>query len=128
MGVSTDPTKVAAIEKWPTPTNITELRGFLGLAGYYRKFIQGYGIICKPLFNALKKNSFFWTADQHEAFEKLKKIMTTTPVLALPNFSKPFILEADASGTGIGAVLMQEGRPISYLSKAIGPKTTTLST
>lgn len=64
QGVSTDPTKVAAIKSWPTPTNITELRGFLGLAGYYRRFIQGYGVVCRPLFNALKKNSFSWGIEQ----------------------------------------------------------------
>lgn len=90
-GVATDPSKVAAITQWPTPTNITELRGFLGLAGYYRRFINGYGVICRPLFNALKKNSISWTPEQQVIVEELKKIMTTAPVLALPNFSKPFI-------------------------------------
>jgi hypothetical protein len=84
-GVSTDPMKIQAICNWPEPTGVTQLRGFLGLTGYYRRFIQGYGIICKPLFEALKKNGFVWGDRQKEAFESLKLIMTKAPVLALPN-------------------------------------------
>jgi hypothetical protein len=83
---------------WPTPTNVTQLRGFLGLTGYYKIFIQGYNIICKPLFEALKKTGFLWKERQQYAFQQLKQIMTQAPVLALPNYKEPFILEADASG------------------------------
>ena len=128
QGVATDPTKITAIQTWPSPKNATDLRGFLGLTGYYRRFIMGYGIICRPLFDALKKDSFSWGPPQQQAFEKLKTTMTTAPVLALPDFSKPFILEADASGHGIGAVLMQDGRPIAYISKTLGPKVAAAST
>lgn len=84
--------------------------------------MQGYGIICRPLFDALEKNAFLWTDSQTQAFQKLKTIMSTPPVLALPDFTKPFILEADASGSGIGVVLMQNGKPISFLSRTLGPK------
>lgn len=127
-GVATDPTKITAVTNWPAPSNITELRGFLGLAGYYRRFIQGYGVVGRPLFDALKKDSFQWSAPQEQAFQELKQRLTKAPVLALPNYTKPFVLEADASGYGLGAVLMQEGRPIAYMSKSLGPKAQTLST
>lgn len=121
-GVATDPSKIQSIQKWPTPTTQTQLRGFLGLTGYYRMFIKGYGIICIPLFDALRKNAFEWSSAQDEAFNKLKQIMITAPVLALPDFTQPFILETDASGNGIGAVLMQAGKPLAYFSKTLGPR------
>lgn len=124
-GVATDPAKILAIQEWPAPTNVTELRSFLGLSGYYRRFIQGYGVICRPLFDCLKKDAFSWTDQQQQAFLTLKEKLTNAPVLALPNFTKPFILEADACGYGLGAVLMQ-GKAISYFSKSIGPKAAVL--
>jgi hypothetical protein len=113
---------------WPIPTTVTQLRGFLGLTGYYRRFIQNYGIICKPLFVALKKGGFTWGEEQQKAFDHLKRTLTQAPVLALPDHTIPFILEADACGYGVGAVLMQNNRPIAYMSKAIGPKAAGMST
>lgn len=113
MGGWIDPIKIEAVIKWPAPANVTQLRSFLGLTGYYRRFIQNYGLICKPLFQSLKKDNFHWGTEQQEAFNILKHRMTEAPVLALPDFFKPFILETDACNYGIGAVLMQGGRPIS---------------
>jgi hypothetical protein len=121
-GVATDPAKINIIQSWPRPSNVTQLRSFLGLTGYYRRFIEGYGIICRPLFNALKKDSFKWDNKQEASFQQLKQVMSTAPVLALPDFTKPFISETDASGLGIGAILMQRGQPIAFLSKTLGPK------
>ena len=126
-GVATDPAKTEAMLAWPTPTTVTELRGFLGLTGYYRRFVPHYGIVAKPLTNLLKKQQFIWTTATDQAFQDLKHLMAHTLVLALPNFADPFVVETDACATGVGAVLMQHGRPIAFLSKAMGPQHQQLS-
>uniref|UniRef100_A0A8R7U829 Reverse transcriptase domain-containing protein n=1 Tax=Triticum urartu TaxID=4572 RepID=A0A8R7U829_TRIUA len=121
-GVSTLPDKIQAVTTWPQPESVKELRGFLGLAGYYRKFVRNFGIISRPLTDLLRKNSLFvWTNVTEEAFQELKRALIQAPVLALPNFSKQFVVETDASATGVGAVLMQDAHHVAYLSKALCP-------
>jgi hypothetical protein len=114
--------------KWPLPHNFTELRGLLGLTGYYRKFVQHYGTLARTLTNLLHQKSFTWTEAAQEAFDKLKQAMVSTPVLAFPDFTKEFIVETDACDTGIGAVLSQDGHPIAYFSKGLSIVNQTLST
>ncbi|WVZ82001.1 hypothetical protein U9M48_029318, partial [Paspalum notatum var. saurae] len=129
QGVTTDPDKVSAIASWPPPASAKELRNFLGLAGYYRKFVPHFGIISRPLTALLKKHVIFvWTLEQEHSFQALKHALCHAPVLALPNFAFPFALETDACATGVGAVLLQQGHPLAYLSKALGPKSQGLST
>lgn len=127
-GVSTDLEKISAILRWPSPTTVKELRSFLGLVGYYRRFVRHFGVICKPLTEMLRKGAVFvWTNVQEQAFCALKTALTSAPVLAQPDFSKPFQVKTDASGHRIGAILMQGGYPLVFLSKALGPRSRGLS-
>lgn len=94
----------------------------MGISGYYRRFIKGYATQAKVLTDLLKKDSFQWNSAATDAFQNLKKIISAAPVLKLPDFSAPFILETDASGIGIGAVLSQGHHPIAYFSKKLSPQ------
>lgn len=128
-GVVTDPTKVEAVLSWPVPVSVKELWSFLGLAGYYRRFVRHFSMIARPLIGLLKKGAIFaWTDQHHQSFEALKQAITSAPVLVLPDFSQPFVLETNASGTGVRAVLMQRGHPIVFMSKALTLRLQGLST
>jgi hypothetical protein len=121
-GVAMDPAKVQAVQDWPQPRSARAVRGFLGLAGYYRKFVHDYGVIAAPLTALLKKEGFSWTDEAAAAFTALKAAVTSAPVLALPDFTKPFVVECDASTHGFGAVLLQEAHPIAYFSRPVAPR------
>ena len=123
-GVMTDPEKIETVREWPVPTTQTEVRSFLGTASYYRRFVQNFGTIARPLHRLTEKNRpFLWTTECQVAFETLRKKLVEAPILAYPSSEEDFILDTDASATGIGAVLsqMQDGveRPIAYASRGL---------
>ncbi|XP_049932536.1 uncharacterized protein LOC126409875 [Nymphaea colorata] len=119
-GVAVDPAKVEAVQQWNAPTNVSEIRSFLGLAGYYRKFIKDFSKIATPLTKLLRKGvKFTWTEDCQKSFQMLKDSLTSAPILTLPNGRKGFVVYTDASGTGYGAVLMQKDNVIAYASRQL---------
>jgi hypothetical protein len=115
-GIKVDPNKIKAMMKWPIQKTLKNLRGFLILIGYYYKFVKNYGQIATPLTKLLKNEAFSWTQEATKYFEKLKEAMCMTLVLATPDFNFFFVVECDALGHGIGAILMQEGRPLAFKS------------
>ena len=126
-GIATNPTKVAAVSEFSTPSDLKALRAFLGLLSYYRRFIPCFSAIAQPLYNLTRKDmAFNWTTECNKAFNDLKSRLTKAPVLAYPQFGREFLLETDASGVGLGAVLSQtqDGktiRPITFASRTLQP-------
>jgi Reverse transcriptase (RNA-dependent DNA polymerase)/RNase H-like domain found in reverse transcriptase/Integrase zinc binding domain/Chromo (CHRromatin Organisation MOdifier) domain/gag-polyprotein putative aspartyl protease len=121
-GLKPDPEKIEVIRTWPKPTNVQQVRQFLGLANYFRKFIARYSIIAAPLTSLTSsKRPWTWGEREQQAFDRIKTALTSAPVLALPDVSKTFQIEviSDASDVGVGAILLQDGRPIAYFSKKL---------
>ena len=107
-GVRADPRKMSAVQEFPTPVDTKTLSSFLELASYYRRFVPGFASVAGPLHGLTKKDvPFIWTTECQTAFSHLKNMLTSSPILAYPDFSQPFVLETDASGAGLGAVLTQ---------------------
>jgi hypothetical protein len=121
-GVAMDPTKVQAVRDWQQPRSARAVRSFLGLAGYYRKFVHNYGTIAAPLTALLKKDGFAWSPDAAAAFNALKEAVTSAPALAMPDFTKMFVVECDASSHGFGAVLIQDSHPVAFFSRPVAPR------
>jgi hypothetical protein len=119
-GISVDPSKVKNVLSWNTPQNVSEVRSFLGLAGYYKRFIEGFSKISNPMTELLVKDKTFeWTPRREASFQELKKRLTTTLVLTMPDMEKPFSIYFDASGQGLGCVLMQDGHVVAYASRQL---------
>lgn len=119
-GVEPDDKLIRSVVDFPTPKNVKQVQSFHGLANYYRRFIQGFANIAAPLYKVIKKeHTFEWTDDCEQAFQKLKKALTSKPVLQFPDFSKYFSITTDASADGLGAILEQEGKVIAYASKTL---------
>lgn len=119
-GVHVDESKINDVKTWPQPTNLQQVHSFLGLAGFYYRFVKDFSTIALPLHALSKKNApFVWGPSQDAAFNELKNLLTHAPLLALPNFDKPFEIHCDASSFAIGGVLTQEKRPIAYFSEKL---------
>ncbi|KAL4379294.1 hypothetical protein GQ457_02G032210 [Hibiscus cannabinus] len=119
-GIRVDPKKVEAIVNWKQPTSVTEIRSFLGLAGYYRRFVSGFSKVAAPLTKLLQKGvKYEWSDARQQAFEKLKEALINAPVLTQPVSGKEFVVYSDDSYVGLGCVLMQEGRVVAYASRQL---------
>jgi hypothetical protein len=113
-GIKPDPAKVTAVKGWPVPQTVTDVRSFLGLTNYFRRFIQGYAQITRPLTDLTRKDMpFAWSPDCQAAFDRLKFALTSAPVLQPPDFDKPFVVVSDAIGFAAGAVLLQDDKPLA---------------
>lgn len=117
-GIKPNPNKINAVKDFKRPTNQKEVKSFLGLSGYYRKFIMNFSTIAKPLIELTKKDQpFNWTNECDESFKILKELLCSSPVLRYRDYDKDFTLTTDASNVGLGAVLSQDGHPICYISR-----------
>jgi hypothetical protein len=114
-GITVNPSKVASILEWEAPRNVKQIRGFLGMAEYYRRFIEGFSKIAGPMTKSLRKNTqFFWSEECEASFHKLMEKLTTAPGLAIPEIGKDYTVYCDASKNGLGCVLMQNRKVIAY--------------
>uniref|UniRef100_A0A3Q7EA20 Reverse transcriptase/retrotransposon-derived protein RNase H-like domain-containing protein n=1 Tax=Solanum lycopersicum TaxID=4081 RepID=A0A3Q7EA20_SOLLC len=120
--------KIEVIQQWLPPKTVKEVRSFLGLTGYYRRFIHHFAAIAGPLYNLLQRDSYQWTEAEQQAFDTLKAKLVSTPILCLPDFSQEFQVETNASGKGIGAILSQKGHPIAYFSQQLSSRMQKVST
>ena len=119
-GIYVDPQKIEAVVNWERPTNVTEVRSFLGLAGYYRRFVEGFSKIVTPLTRLTRKNAKFqWDDNCEKSFQELKACLTSAPVLTLPSGNEGFVVYSDASRQGLGCVLMQHGKVVAYASRQL---------
>ena len=119
-GVILDPFKIEAVKSWVRPTNVTEVRSFVGLDSYYRRFVKGFSSIASQLTNLTKQNVPFLGSDEcEESLQNIKTLLTTAPILTLPVEGKNFIVYCDASYSGLGTVLMQERNVIAYASRQL---------
>ena len=119
-GIKVDPTKIEAVVNWKPPRNVIEVRSFLGLVGYYRRFVRGFFVVASPLAKLLRKGiKFEWTDKCQNSFEQLKGMLVEAPVLTQPTSGKEYTLYSDASGIGLGCVLMQDGKVVAYASKQL---------
>jgi hypothetical protein len=117
-GIKIDPVKVSEILNWKQPKDVSKIRSFLGIAGYYRRFIEGFSKLVKLLASPLEKGKYFkWDEACQKCFKELKERLTTAPVLVMPDIHKGFDIYGDASHLGLGCVLMQEGKVIAYASR-----------
>jgi hypothetical protein len=120
QGIEVDQSKVEAVTNWRKPTNVGEVRSFLGLAGYYRRFIEGFSKIASPMTQLTRKGTkFVWTEKCEQSFQELKDRLVSAPVLTIPDGSEGFVIYSDASKLGIGCVLMQHGKVIAYASRQL---------
>ncbi|XP_020209345.1 uncharacterized protein LOC109794301, partial [Cajanus cajan] len=118
QGIVVDPTKVEAVLRWERPKSVTEVRGFVGLVGYYRIFIEGFSKIVMPLTQLTRKDHpFVWMEECEKSFQELKEKLTSSPMLILPDPNKSFEVYCDASHQGLGCVLMQDRRVVAYASR-----------
>ena len=124
-----DKARIEAIESWPHPKTVAQVRSFLGLAGFYRRFVRDFSTIATPLNELTKKDvPFVWGTAYEEAFTVLKDKLTHAPLLQLPDFNKTFELECDASGIGLGGVLLEDGKPVAYFSEKLSGPSVNYST
>ena len=128
-GISVDPSKIEAIQDWKRPERVTEIRSFLGLAGYYRRFIKDFSKIVVPLTSLTKKGvKYIWSDKCEASFQKLKELLSDAPILVIPEGNQDFVVYTDVSRVGLDAVLMQKERVIAYASRQLKPAETKYAT